>query len=198
MPQAVSSPPDRDETPLDGIKQYLGEHQMDSVFESESGKEGVWTLFLHDGRQVSGRISQNETYEFHLLAADGSSEKIHKVSVNYLCREEHLQEVLKQSKSKGSPQGGGAEGPHFKPRYRHHIKNKTLFPLMNRKEVLFFTLLRGEVLRGIVQGFSRFEIFLHMKRGVPVVILRHAVLDVRDKKDRSYLKEAVEKSGRYW
>jgi hypothetical protein len=37
-----------------------------------------------------------------------------------------------------------------------------------------------------------------MKGGVPVVLLRHAVFDVKDKKGRSYLKEAVEKSGKYW
>jgi hypothetical protein len=37
-----------------------------------------------------------------------------------------------------------------------------------------------------------------MKGGVPAVLLRHAVFDVRDKKGQSFLKEAVEKRGKYW
>ena len=63
---------------------------------------------------------------------------------------------------------------------------------------LFFTLLGGNVLRGIITGFSRYEINLSMKGGVPVVIMRHAVFDVKDKKDRSFLKKEVEKSRQYW
>ena len=63
---------------------------------------------------------------------------------------------------------------------------------------LFFTLLGGNVLRGIITGFSRYEINLSMKGGIPVVIMRHAVFDVKDKKDRSFLKKEVEKSGQYW
>ena len=109
-------------------------------------------------------------------------------------REEEVHGRLKTNEAlKGSP-----EGHHFGPRYRHHIKNKSLFPLMNRKEVLFFSTLEGEVLRGVVTGFSRFEIELSMKGGVVVVLLRHAVFDVRDKKGRSFSKEAVEKTGKYW
>ncbi len=197
MPERSPKPQQETEAPLEGLKQYLGEHQLDSVFDRESGKDGSWVLFLHENKQVAGKITENETYEFQLLVPDGSLEKIHKVKVNYLCKETDLAEVLKQVKKAGE-QKPGTEGPHFSPRYRHHIKNKSLYPLMNRKEVLFFTLLGGEVVRGIIEGFSRFEIYLNMKRGVPVILLRHAILDVRDKKDRSYLKKAVEKSGKYW
>jgi len=197
MPGVSTGQSQEGRTPLEGLKEYLREHQMESVFEKACGKAGAWTVFLHDRRRLTGTITGNETYEFDLSTPEGSLEKIHKVKVNFLCEEIHLAEVLKQMKTVDNPPEK-PEGPHFAPGYRHHVKNKTLYPLMNRKEVLYVTMLGGEVLRGIVQGFSRFEIYLSMKRGVPVVLLRHAVLDVRDKKDRSYLKKAVEKSGAYW
>jgi sRNA-binding regulator protein Hfq len=197
MKEKTPPPAESSEGPLKGLKEYLGEYQMDSVFVREEGMDDPWTFFLHDGGQVTGRIAANEAYEFQRVGADGSQEKTHKVKVNFLCRESDQGEVLKQMK-RAEKVNAEAEGPHFCPRYRHHIKNKSLYPLMNRKEVLFFTLLGGEVLRGVVQGFSRFEIFLRMKRGIPVVILRHAVLDVRDKRNQSYLKKAVEKTGKYW
>ena len=114
-----------------------------------------------------------------------------------LCEASREEEVLGRLKTNEALKSA-PEGPHFGPRYRHHIKNKSLFPLMNRKEVLFFSTLEGEVLRGVVTGFSRFEIELSMKGGVSVVLLRHAVFDVKDKKGRSYSKEAVVKTGKYW
>ena len=189
--------PSQEKDPLEGLQDYLTDHQKDSVFDREDGKDSSWCLFLHGDERKRGRIRSNETYEIELLTQDGETEKIHKVNVKMLCAASKEEEVLGRLKTnealKETP-----EGPHFGPRYRHHIKNKSLFPLMNRKEVLFFSTLEGEVLRGVVSGFSRFEIELSMKGGVSVVLLRHAIFDVRDKKGRSYSKEAVEKTGKYW
>jgi sRNA-binding regulator protein Hfq len=197
MGQSKAASQGTEEEPLRGIREYLEEHQGDSLFEREKGKGTSWCIFLHGDGERIGQIDQNEAFEFQFRGPDGSQEKIHKVKVNFVCRESDRDEVVKQLK-RDETVAKKTEGPHFLPRFRHHIKNKSLFPLMNRREVLFFTLMNGEVLRGIVQGFSKYEIYLNLKRGTPVAILRHAVVDVRDKKDRSFLKKAVEKSGEYW
>lgn len=183
--------------PLSGLQDYLEAHQKDSVFEQEAGKDSSWCLFLHGDRRIKGKIRKDQTYEIDLETPEGGVEQIHKVNVKLLCEAGREEEVLSRMGTNEALKAA-PEGPHFGPRYRHHIKNKTLFPLMNRKEVLFFSTLEGEVLRGIVTGFSRFEIRLSMKGGVSVLLLRHAVFDVRDKKGRSYSKEAVEKTGKYW
>jgi len=187
----------KDKNPLKGLEAYLEEHKQDSIFDRENGSESAWCLFLHGGKEAAGRIKDNETYEFNLVSKEGSLEKTHKVHVHYLCPESMRDQAMEQRK-KDDAVAGKSEGPHFVPRFRHHIKNKSLFPLMNRREVLFFTLLGGDVLRGIITGFSRHEINFSMKGGVPVVIMRHAVFDVKDKKDRSFLKKEVEKTGQYW
>lgn len=189
--------PPEDQDPLAGLPDYLEAHQKDSIFQREAGKESSWCLFLHGNQRKTGKIQSDETYEIELVMQDGSVEKVHKVNVKMLCEASKEEEVLGRLKTNEALKEA-PEGPHFGPRYRHHIKNKTLFPLMNRREVLFFSTLEGEVLRGVVTGFSRFEIDISMKGGVSVVLLRHAVFDVRDKKGRSFSKEAVEKTGRYW
>jgi len=189
--------PDEEQDPLAGLEDYLKAHQKDSVFEREAGKDSSWCLFLHGDQRIRGKIRKDHTYEVDLETAEGGVEQIHKVNVKMLCEAVQEDEVLGRLGTNEALKGA-PEGPHFGPRYRHHIKNKTLFPLMNRKEVLFFSTLEGEVLRGIVTGFSRFEIRLSMKGGVSVFLLRHAVFDVRDKKGRSFSKEAVEKTGKYW
>jgi sRNA-binding regulator protein Hfq len=186
-----------EENPLAGLEDYLAAHQRDSIFAREAGGEASWCLFLHGDQRRKGKILGDETYEIRFVTQEGVTEKIHKVNVKMLCEAANEEEVLGRLKTNEALKEA-PEGPHFGPRYRHHMKNKTLYPLMNRREVLFFTTLEGEVLRGIVTGFSRFEINLSMKGGVSVVLLRHAVFDVRDKKGRSYTKAAVEKAGKYW
>lgn len=193
--EPIGRPSDPD--PLTGLNDYLKAHQRDSVFAREAGRDTSWCLFLHGDQRKKGKIKSDETYEIDFLTRGDEVERIHKVNVKLLCDASREEEVCKRMRSEASLKTS-PQGPHFGPRYRHHIKNKTLYPLMNRKEVLFFTTLEGEVLRGVVTGFSRFEISLHMKGGVPVVILRHAVFDVRDKKGQSFLKAAVEKRGKYW
>ena len=76
-------------------------------------------------------------------------------------------------------------------------KNKTLFPLLKEREVLFFTLLEGEVIKGILGGFTRYDITVHLKGGTPVYLLRHSVYDLRDKKGRCFLK-SFQESRRDW
>lgn len=55
----------------------------------------------------------------------------------------------------------------------------------------------GEVLRGLVSAFSRYEITVDLKGGIPVVLLRHAVYDLRDKAGRCLLK-SVQDARRDW
>ena len=74
------------------------------------------------------------------------------------------------------------------PAARHHVKNKSLFVLMQDREVVFFTLLEGEVIRGVISAFSRYDITVNLKGGLPVVLLRHSIYDLRDKQGRYYLK----------
>ena len=87
--------------------------------------------------------------------------------------------------------------PIANPGERHHIKNKTLFPLMKENVVVFVTLLEGEVVRGLIGGFSRYEIIVKLKGGIPVTVLRHAVHYIRDKQGRCYLK-SVQQQAKDW
>jgi hypothetical protein len=72
------------------------------------------------------------------------------------------------------------------------VKNKSLFPLMKQKEVLFFTLLEGEIIRGIIADLSRYDITVSLKGGRPVTILRHAIYNIRNKEGRSFLRSFQE------
>jgi DNA-directed RNA polymerase subunit E'/Rpb7 len=73
------------------------------------------------------------------------------------------------------------------------VKNKTLFPLIKEKEVLFFTLLEGEVIKGIITDFTKYELSISLKGGLPLTILRHSIYDIRNKKGRCFMKKYQQK-----
>jgi hypothetical protein len=64
---------------------------------------------------------------------------------------------------------------------------------MQERQVVFCTLLEGELIRGLVAEFSRYDMTIHVKGGLPIVIMRHSVYDLRDKKGRCLLKSFQDK-----
>ena len=65
---------------------------------------------------------------------------------------------------------------------------------MKERTILFFTLLEGKIIKGIVAGFSRYEITVNLKVGMPITILQHGIYDLRNKKGRCFLKSFQETS----
>ena len=108
-----------------------------------------------------------------------------KIKIKFLYPEAHAKSVKSLIKTENKIMKEEME-PILSPGGRYHIKNKSLFPLMKEKTVVFFTLLEGELVRGIISGFSRYEITVNLKGEIPVTILRHSVYDLRDKKGRGF------------
>lgn len=174
---------------LTGLDAYLSRHYASSVFDALVLSKAVWEVRAYPGRILRGRVMENRKFEILFLPEPetGAPISLNKIDIGFLYPAEASGEVC--SLLKKDPK---VEALDLKPIVssvkRFHIKNKSLFPLMKDRVVLFFTLLEGDVLRGLISEFSRYEITLHLKGGLCVVLLRHAVFDVRDKKGRSYLK----------
>ncbi|HDZ23410.1 MAG: hypothetical protein DRN37_04330 [Thermoplasmata archaeon] len=177
---------------LIGLDEYLEEHYHESVFDQAVLDNQPWEIHAHPHRCFQARIIETVTYDVTVDCGEGKKEVLPKVQIKFLYPAKLADSVKPLLKQESKVEALNL-GPHFSPRYRHHVKNKTLFPLMKDRVVLFFTLLEGEVLKGIISGFNRYEITLHMKGGLPVTVLRHAIHDVRDKKGQCFLKKSQEK-----
>jgi sRNA-binding regulator protein Hfq len=144
----------------------------------------------------------DRAYDFDALPADTDAgpstvpRAIAKLDVKLMYPAEFRGQVEKLLKTDEKVAERGLS-PIAKAGERHHIKNKTLFPLIQEKVVVFVTLLEGEVVRGLIGGFSRYEIMVKLKGGIPVTVLRHAVYDIRDKQGRCYLK-SVQQQAKDW
>ncbi|MFZ7111300.1 MAG: hypothetical protein ACOWYE_06425 [Desulfatiglandales bacterium] len=177
---------------LQGLQDYLDTHYHVSVFKEALDSKGNWTIHLHRHRIIGAKILENLTYDIRCGLDEGGEERIPKVEVKMLYPA-HLGDTVKPLIKTDRKVLDLALEPLYAPHKRYHIKNKSLFPLMHEKEVLFFTLMEGEVIKGIISAFCRYEITVNMKGGIPVTILRHGICDLRNKKGRCFLKSSQDK-----
>jgi hypothetical protein len=170
-----------------GLQDYLDAHYQHSIFDQAKDSDVPWELHLHGRRIVNVRVLENLPYDLQAdLEAEGP-QLIQKTDIKLIYPASAAEQVRPLIKTEQKVMDLGLL-PIRSPSRRHHVKNKSLFPLMKDREVLFFTLLEGEMVKGIIVDFSRYEITVNLKGGTPVTILRHAIYDLRDKRGRSYLK----------
>jgi len=174
---------------LAGLNDYLLKNYRHSTFEEAAASGAPYCLHLHEHATLQGGIAVNDTYDVTVAVPDGTRHELPKTRVKMLYPAELADRVQAQIKIDAAIKARQLE-PLVSVKQRHFIKNKTLFPLMRSQEVLLITLLEGEILKGLIHSFSRYEITLALKDGTQVVILRHAILDVRNKQGRCFLKSS--------
>jgi sRNA-binding regulator protein Hfq len=176
---------------LKGFDEYMQEHAGRCVFE-ELGAGGMAVWHLHGRRVVQASLVEHSLYEATLQPEDGQQLVLHKTQIKFFCAVEYGEEVEARAKSDAEVVARELE-PIMKAGARYIVKNKTLYVLMHERTVVTCTLLEGDVLRGLVAEFSRYTVTLHLKGGIPVTVMRHAILDLRDKAGQSQLKVAQDR-----
>lgn len=174
-----------------GLQEYLKANYHNSIFDQALASKQPWELHLHEHRIIRAPITENLTYDFKIKLEASGDQTLPKTDVKLLYPADLSGSVIPLLKMDKKIRDLKLE-PIISPEKRYHIKNKSLFPLIKKGQVLFFTLLDGEIIRGVVVGFSRYEITVNLKGGIPVTILRHSVYDLRDKKERCFLKSFQE------
>jgi hypothetical protein len=172
---------------IDGLRSYLKTAYSISVFDQALETKELWTMHLHGQRVVQASVVENKQYELVIDIAGQGPEEIHKLQVKCLYPVGYTDAFAKMLKIDKKIQALGLE-PIYAPAERYNIKNKTLFPLMQERQVVFCTLMEGELIRGIVGEFSRYDLTIHAKGGLPVTLLRHGIYDMRNKQGRCMLK----------
>ena len=176
---------------LSGLQKYLDEGYNTSVFDQAFQSQEPLEVHLHNHRIIKAKVQENLRYDLRLRTEETGEEAFPKTDVKLLYPADQSDSVRPLLKTDKKVRDLGLE-PIISPRMRHHIKNKSLFPLIKERRVIFFTLMEGEIVKGLVTGFTRYEITVSLKDGTPVYILRHSVYDLRDKKGRCFLKSFQE------
>jgi hypothetical protein len=180
---------------LTGFDDYMQEHAERCLFD-ELGVDGRAVWHLHGRRVVRARRVAHSAYEATLQPEEGPPLVLHKTQIKYLHAVEHDEAVKARVKADAEVRGRELE-PIMKAGDRHIVKNKTLYVLMRERRVVICTLLEGDILRGLVADFTRYTMTLHLKGGIPVTVMRHAILELCDKGGQSQLK-VVQDRRRDW
>lgn len=182
---------------LDGFGDYYKTHDHKSVFDRILEENTVWNFHMHGHQVLCARVTANETYDVTLAEEGQEPVLVNKTGIKFVYPHGISESVRKLVKKFDKKVKNRKLEPIIDWRERRFIKNKTLYPLMKDRQVLFFTLLEGEIIRGIIADFSRYDITVHLKGGIPLTLLRHSVYDLRDKNGRCYLK-SVQQEARDW
>ncbi len=177
---------------ISGLQEYLDENYDRSVFDESLNSKEPWELHVHGRKIIRATVLENLKYDV-VLKIEGNQEQelIPKHNIKCLYPVDAAESIRRSIKTDPKVMALGLE-PVISLKERRFIKNKSLFPLMKEKEVVFFTLLEGEVIRGIITYFTRYDIIVNMKGGNPITILRHSIYDLRNKKGRCFLKSFQE------
>jgi hypothetical protein len=178
---------------LKGLKEYLAEGYNISIFDQVRKSKKTWEFCIHGHRIVRAKIIKDHPYDLRLAIEGQGKETFHKTQVKWIYPAEQADAVRPLIKTDQKVEKLALE-PILSPGQRFFVKNKSIFPLMKERQVVFFTLLEGEVIRGVIADFSRYDITVNLKGGIPVTIFRHSIYDLRDKKKRCYLKSSQETS----
>ena len=176
---------------LTGLEEYLEGSYNKSIFEQVVYSREPWEYHLHGHRSIRARALENLTYELKVHTEAQQEQVLSKVEIKLLYPahlDESVRPLIKMDKEVQKLE----LSPILSPRQRYFVKNKSLFPLMKDREVVFFTLIEGEIIRGIITDFSRYEITVSLKGESPITILRHSIYDLRSKKGRCFLKSFQE------
>ena len=172
---------------LENLNAYLAGNYEVSVFDTAMASKKPWEMHLHGHRTATAAVLENRKWDITVDIVGQGREEIQKIQIKYLHPAEASESIKPLLKMDQTVEALKLE-PIFNPRKRYFVKNKSLYPLMKEKEVVLFTLIEGDVLRGIIADFSRYDVTVHLKGGLPVTILRHSIYDVRNKRGRCFLK----------
>jgi hypothetical protein len=174
-----------------GLQEYLDERYNTSIFDQAMASGKPWEFHLHGRRTFTANLLENRKWDMTVNIAGQGKEELQKVQVKYLYPSDLSESIKPLIRIDKKVEALGLEAI-LAPGKRYFVKNKSMFPLMKLKEVVFFTLLEGEIIRGIVADFSRYDITVSLKGARLVTILRHAIYEIRNKEGRSFLRSFQE------
>ena len=174
-----------------GLQEYLDEKYNTSIFNQAMTSGKPWEFYLHDRKTITATVLENRKWDTTVSIVGQAKEELQKIQVKFLYPADLNGLIKPLIRIDRKVEALGLKAI-LSPGKRYFVKNKSLFPFMTEKEVMFFTLLEGEIIRGILADFSRYDITVSLKGGRLVNILRHAIYNIRNKEGRSFLRSFQE------
>lgn len=135
------------------------------------------TLGLTGGRTLTGVVRSVDAYSFVFQEDGADPVELHKLQAKFAYAPSAWK-VVKKALRVDKRVAAQPREPALRPQDRYSCSDKRLFGYMERHLDVSATTLEGDLLRGRVAWFSRYEFALELKPGVELVLFRHALRDI--------------------
>lgn len=132
------------------------------------------TFVVTGGGKRTARVVSNAAFEVVLQDDGAEAEEVHKLTLLYAYRPDAWKRVRKVLKRERDLAKAGHK-PAERPQDRYTVSDKRLFRYVDEGVSVDATTLEGDVLRGEVTWFSRYEFGLRIKGDEEVIVFRHAL-----------------------
>ena len=176
---------------LRDFRDYLKQNYDRDLFQEFKIKQELLKFHLAGQQEVRGKIVNNLVFDFEISDETGKIQRIPKLTVKYFYPAP-LDEKVSLLIDVNSEIADQHLQPIIKPHLRNHVKNKTLYPLMKEHEAVIITLYEGEIIRGFIDNFTRYELIVKFNENLHIILLRHAIQLFRTFKGRDLLKKFQE------
>lgn len=126
------------------------------------------------GARPTGEVLAVGPYDLTMRWDSGGEAVVRKMDVKYVHDAAELRRVRKATRTDKARAADPPEVP-TKPQHRYPLKDQRLFDALAAEEEMGVRFVDGELLRGHVTWFSRFEFGMTLKNGAPIGVLRHAL-----------------------
>ena len=161
------------------MKRRMEQHRKANMNRScldEAQASGESLVFwLHGQRRVTAKVVSAEAYQV-VVHEDGQAEpeEVHKLQFKFAYAAsdwKRVRKVLKKDKALTKE----PKAPIERPQDRYTCSDKRLFRYVDAGTTVDVLLLEGELLRGQVAWFGRYELGLKIKGDVHITVFRHAL-----------------------
>ena len=125
---------------MKGLSEYLKSHYENSIFTHAMASNEEWILHLHGLRIIQAKIVDVTTYDITIKINEKMPEILPKIQIKLIypaiSRDSVIPKIKYDQKTKAL-----CLDPILQPARRHFVKNKSLYPLMMDRQVVFFILL---------------------------------------------------------
>lgn len=169
-------------------KQYRAEVGARSVFDQAASADEPF-IFAVLGRHLRTlELVSSDRFELQVRDAPGGErvgesteppETLHKLMVKLVYSAED-RKAARRAISQDKAYRGVVAEPAWRIQDRYHCHDKKLFPWLEAGIRVVATTVEGDRVQGSIAWFSRYEIALTVRGDATVVLLRHALADLRE------------------
>ncbi len=120
------------------LQAYLDASYHLSIFDQAFDSKRYWELHLHGHRIKRAMVTENLKYDVKLVFEGGGDELIPKTHIKLLYPKDLAESVKPLLKTDRKVESLALESITF-PKDRFHIKNKSLFPILNHNYICKYT-----------------------------------------------------------